>query len=188
MTQLARYAVGEPWPHPIAGEGMTLWLEVGADALDAMLVITIASPTNKEVRLLRAEPLRISIVPAAPLVWIVLQTQGGTPSVDAPYAVGVNPKAEALRSCAALARTRPETQRGTLTVATVDAATGITQVLRLVSLTRTWWIALADALDACPAPISQAEHAAAMHRDMVRWPRTETMLRHAAVSERAGTI
>ncbi len=127
-----------------------------------------------------------ALLPAPTLAWIVLATAGSL-SLDAPYCPGLAGAGHqaALRAATAMARAWTPAQRGLVTLATVDTATGLTAALRAVSLTRAWWTALADTLDAC-GPTTPAERDAAMARDYRRWPRTADMLGAAAAAEIAG--
>jgi hypothetical protein len=177
------YEVGKPWPHPLTA-GMTAIIDPGDEAPQLMLVCAIPSPTPQEVAAMKTGRLRVAIVPSPPLIWIVLD--GGEVSFDAPYALGVETaeRRAAIVQSVARAVDWPNTMRNIATIVLVDADTGLIRVLRAVSLTRSWWLALAAGLSA--APIEAATRDVAISRDLRRWPQTADMLRDAAIVEVAG--
>ncbi|MEW5425086.1 hypothetical protein [Amorphus sp. 3PC139-8] len=183
---MTRLAVGEMWPWPLAGEGLQALMTPGEAALGITLVAGISRPTREEVRALRKGKIRVALLPAPPLVWIVLSGQGL--SLDAPYAVGLHAadQARAIRTSAAAVETWPATGRAPATIAVVDASDRIVKALRTVSLTRPWMAALSAALASCPDGLSVAARDAAIRRDMVRWPTTDAMIASAVAVERAG--
>lgn len=182
---MQRYAVGSLWPHRLAGEGMTCLLDPGEDGVSMMLVMAMPRPSRAERRAVKSGVLKLALLPSPPLVWIVAAMPGL--SLDAPYAVGVHTpeRIAALTSSARRAHAWPDDMRGLITIALVDTADGVVRALRAVSLSRAWWAALADGLEASAAPIDAAEHQAAMAHDSARWT-TAAMLAAAPVVEAVG--
>lgn len=179
--------VGKPWPYPIPGEGLQALLEPGEDGPQMMLLAAVSRPTPKEVSALRKQPLRLAVLPSPPIVWIALDA--GAISLDAPYAIGLggSERAAALKSSAGMAEAWPENSRGLVTVALVDTDTALIRVLRVVSLSRSWWLALTRGLSACPDDTRPAERDAAVIRDMTRWT-TADMIASATAVETAGAV
>jgi len=181
----ARYAVGEPWPHALAANGLQATL---TEALDLALLAGIWRPTGKEIEAMRIGQLRIGVLPSLPLVWIMLDA--GAVSFDAPYALGLEPaeKRASIIEHAAAIGTWPESNRGLISIFTVDSVSRRIGAIRTVTLSRTWWLALADGLRASGAPLSGAAQSAAIKRDYKRWPITAEMFAAASVVEIGGAI
>jgi hypothetical protein len=185
---LHRFSVGERWPLPLRGDGMLASIEPGEEGPSLMLVCAMPQPTSAEVTAMRKRPLRIALLPSPPLLWFALATE--RLSLDAPYAVGLHRPHEvaAILESARRVAGWPEATRSLVTVPLVDTAAGNTiRALRVVSLSRAWWLVLADALPAT-ATITREEHARAIDRDLARWPRTDDMLAAAAISEIGGRV
>ncbi|MEN2980846.1 hypothetical protein P7L78_21885 [Tistrella bauzanensis] len=187
MTGLTRYAVGAPWPHQLAGEGLQMLVTPDADWLSVTLVATARGLTRPEVRALTKGRIRVGIVPSPPLVHILLMADGI--DLDAPYCIGLHQPAsiDTIRRGAGHARSWAPTRRGALLLAVVDTHDRATRGLRMVSLSRDWWVALADGLDAC-GPVTPAGRDAAMGAAYCRWPDVTAMTAAATVVEVAGKI
>jgi hypothetical protein len=185
---LQAYRVGDRWPHPLAGEGLQAVMNAGEQGLQLMLVAGVARPTDRERRALAQGSIRIGILPADPLVWFVLSGEGV--SLDAPYGLGLTGPARAgqLLVAADCARFWSDRIRGLVTVALVDTASHLTSELRVVSLSKAWWIALADALAAMPKTLSQGAYDRAMVRDYARWTSPEAVLAASSIVEVGGTV
>ena len=185
---LARLAVGELWPYPLAGDGLQILLDPGDEGLQITLVAGIDKPTPKELAAMRGGPIKLGILPHSPLVWVVLSAE--RLGLDAPYAIGVHDAARvaALRESARQAAQWPPGHRGLVTVATVDAATTKTRVLRAVTLSQAWHLALSKALEAVPSQITGAQHQRAIDAAYAQYRRPEDMLLACSIVEQAGRV
>lgn len=179
------YEVGAPWPHPLR-PGMQATIDPGDESPSMMLICALPEPTLAEIAALTKGRVRLAVIPAAPLVWIVLDA--GAVSFDAPYALGLHSaerRAEIVVS-AGRAADWSEEMHNLVTIATVDSASGVTRGLRAVGLSRAWWMALADGLARSAEPLDAGTHQAAIARDLARWPQTVDMLRDATAVETIG--
>jgi hypothetical protein len=79
-----------------------------------------------------------------------------------------------------------DNQRGLVNLTVLDASTGSVIALRVITLSRAWWRALARALASCPRRISSAEYDAAILRDMSI--QTDQMLAKAMAVEVGGAL
>ena len=185
---LVRLAVGELWPYPLAGQGLQLLLEPGEEGLQIMIVAGIEKPTPTETAAMRGGVIRLGILPLSPLVWVVLATE--RLGLDAPYAIGVHDAARvaALRASARQAAQWAPGHRGLVTVATVDTGTTKTRVLRTVTLSQAWHVALSDALEAMPSQITGAQHQRAIDGAYAQYRQPEDMLLACSIVEQAGRI
>ena len=181
------YQVGQPWPHPIASDELQAVMDVGEESLNLMLVAAVERPTAAEWRALARGQTHIGILPSDPLVWFILATE--RISLNAPYGLGLtgSERAEKLRAAASHARSWPDTECGLVTVAVIDTASRLIAELRARSLSRTWWIALADALAAMPTSLDQSAYNRAIARDYGRWTTPAAMLAACTIIETGGT-
>lgn len=187
MTRIQSYEVGRPWPHPIQPAGLQMLAEPIEDGVGVMLVAAVPHISGQEITALTESPIRLGILPSPPIVYVLLSADGL--SLDAPYAVGLHDAAlaGALRAGVGLARSWPDDRRGTLTIAVVDGADRILRGLRMVSLSRTWWVKLAAALDRC-GPVTPAALDAEMARAYRRYPDVAAMMHDATIVETAGRV
>lgn len=179
------YEVARPWPHPMPAEGLQMLADPGDEGLSVTLVAAVPSPTRGEVRALTKGRMRLGILPRPPVAYVVLLADGI--ALDAPYCLGIHNAQDIAqrRASAGLARSWTERQKGLLTVATVDSTTRITRGLRAVTLSRSWWIALADALDQC-GPTDGSARDRSMRETYARYPMVADMARDCAIIEVAG--
>lgn len=182
-----KYEIGKPWPHPYpVSRGMQALAEPGEEGLALMLLVGIPSPTAPEVRAVKSGRIRIGVLPAPPLAWLVLSVH--PLGLDAPYALGLHeaPRRTSLLASARLADAWAEAQRGLITVALADTDTRIIRGLRVISLTRAWWQTFGAAIAACEAPLRRPEHESAIARDYAKWRNPAEMLAACAAVEVGG--
>ncbi|WP_048710764.1 hypothetical protein [Microvirga massiliensis] len=178
--------VGAVFPHVQPGqEGMKISITAG-EAPSIMFVVMVAGPTNQEVRMVTKGKLRLGLTPSPPLLWFSLL--GEKISFDAPYAIGVEPKAgEILKSVNQVYFAPPETRLLT-TVLLLDARDCVIRGIRAVTVSPQWWLALDTLLARCEVPLTQSAYLAAMQKDMQRWPSTAALARDAGIIEHAGAV
>ena len=176
---MMKIEVGQRWPYAMGGEGLQAVIEPTPEGLSVMLVASMAGPTHQEVRAMKKSPVRLGIVPAAPLVWIVLD--GGGVSMDAPYA----PALAGIDHYAALQIAPRPAVRSLVTIPLVDHATCLVRAIRVVSVSAPWMNALADGIAAAGA-VDTAGRDRAMRAGYARWKTTRDMLSDAVAVETGG--
>lgn len=182
------YAVGERSPLPPVAEGMTALIEATPEIAALQLICAMDEPKLSEIRAMTNKPLRLGILPAPPLVWIVLS--GDRISFDAPYAIGLHGAEGAAERVAAAAKSMEwnAQQRGVVAITLINTRGNVVAGLRNLSLSRAWHQTLAQALAASPATLSPAERDAAVARDYRRYAQTSDMLAACRIVERGGAL
>ena len=181
--------VGAPSPLGPAVEGMRIILEPGDEAPRLTLVLGIQSPTNREIRFLSNEPIRLGLLRHGNLMWAVLSS-GDKLSFDAPYALGVETikVAEEVRRSVALANAWPDTFRCLVTIVVVDSATGIVAALRVATLSKTWWTVAANILAEVSTSLTSAAYAAEIQKTYQVYATTPAMVSKATIMETIGRV
>ena len=174
-------AVGRAAPRPLWGEGLRAQIKVADGMPNITLWAGANAPTPSEVEAMQDGKLRLSILPAPPLVWIILDAGGGL-SFDAPYAPGLefDPM-----DAAGWGKDWTIVQRALVTVPFVNSEDGTIVSLRGVTLSREWVRQLGQAAAKCSIVDGQTVDAA-ISRDMKRWRSPRSMIRDAKIIELAG--
>lgn len=188
MTErhLIRVSVGERYPFPIKhqGEGMLVHISPTDTVPDIKFVVRLSRPLPSEIEALTKTPIKIGIVGAPPLVWFTLQ--GDRINFDAPYALGIEPKArEIVESFQLVEMASPETRILTDLV-TLDAENNIVRGIRTISFTRQWFQVLRRHLLSCPVSLTQTTYNLAVEGDMRKYPTTKALVKAATIIERGG--
>ena len=180
---MMKLTVGQPWIEGAGPDGMRAIIEPNDGGLALTLALTINKLTAGELKALREGRIRMAVLSSPPLAWIILDA--GKVSFDAPYAAGIttHPGDIAL-GCAAIAKWTAET-RGLANIIVIDR--GKIAALRMFSLSRDWWSALAQAILAAPPVLDIAAYHRAIERDAARMT-TPQMLAKAAVVEVGGVL
>lgn len=150
------------------------------------LMLRVSSPTRKEVRGVKQSACEFALVPHNDVLFFLFHFRGGLPWSDAPYSWHLTKLAG--REAMPVMTEGPET-RALLQVVLLDAPTGIVKVLRAVSLSPEFTMALHDAIRrqaSAPWPGS-AEYNSMIQEAYRKWPTTEAMLA-AATTRTVGGV
>lgn len=185
---MTSFTVGQPVPRGTTiTEGPRVVLTAGKEAPDLMFLGGINRPSAREVLALTNEPLKIALLRHGDLAWFVI-TCGKELSFDASFSLGIEPDALNIRKSVAEARTWPEQQRCLVTLIMADTSTNKVIAIRAVSLSREFWITLADILDQARLSVSDVEYQMSMEQSYRAFPTTDAMLRAATIVETAGKV
>ncbi|MFE1598154.1 hypothetical protein [Methylobacterium sp. ID0610] len=182
---LIRYRVGDPYPGPLAGEGLQMTIEPAERSLNAMLVAGLARPSVNEVEALTRAPIRLGLLVRSPIIYVVMA--GAGIDLDAAVAHAGDATRGPLVAAARAVYAWDEEHRGLLTVTTVDTASGMVRGLRAVSLSRQWWATLATGLEACPVATT-AERERVNAETYRRYPTPAAMLADCSIIEMGGAL
>jgi hypothetical protein len=107
---------------------------------------------------------------------------------DSPSGIGLyTPKtAGDLLQASRDARSWPAMARRRVDMVAVDADTNLVESVRKTTLTRTWWMALADELERCPLSLSRQEYDATTQRAYLQWTTPAEMIDHCVIIEEVG--
>jgi len=182
------FEIGKRYPGAVPGAGMLAHMEATPDddGIELMFLVGLTDISEVELNGLIQEPIRFGILPYGPLVIFLLNASANT--FDAPCAIGLaSPEwTAAILKSAVEPRRWPSNTRRLTRLAVIDPATRIIQGLREMTLTRDWWITLADALEGSPVRLTREDYEAAVAEAYGRWPLPEDMLPACAIIEEAG--
>lgn len=187
MDEVVVFAEGLPYPFAPA-ENMRFELSVMDGELRITVELFIDEPSRRELAELRSGPLRLSVVPAPPVSWLVLTT--ATLAYDGPYFLSVEERSDAADIADALSRLEavPLSERRSILFYVVDKRDKSILVATLLSVSAAWIQALGAAVLAGAGEVADMDHGKALERDYERWPQVRLMLPAATASEIAGRV
>jgi hypothetical protein len=182
--------VGQPFPGHIQEEGLFTFMEVshGDDqGLDLMFVNSLPRVLPNEVDLLISKPIKVGIVRYHPIIFFLLVVEGPM-MLDSPFGIGLYPEGTAVKllEAARQARGWPAAARRVIDVVVVDSETTLVNRIRRTTLSRAWWMTLADELELCPPSLSREDYTAAMQQAYSRWKAPAEMVSHCLILEETG--
>jgi hypothetical protein len=180
----AELRVGSHWKFATSQAGMRLHIEPADNIAALTFIASVSCPTRKEIHSLTKGPIRFGILPSSPLVWFTVEGNGL--SFDAPYGIGIETEAEAIAASVACSLSWGPQTRGLVHLIMTDTVTRTITGIRVITLTRAWFVILSEALASCPIRISRSAYDQAMSHDYQRWPSTDAMIACAAIIEQGG--
>jgi hypothetical protein len=182
--------LGQPFPHAIQSGGMTTFMknaDRANEGIDIVLVISLRKFHPVEVVALVEEPIRLGIVRFESIIFFLLEAEHSI-VFDSPFGIGLYTPEIAGELLQALrdARGWPAMARRRIDLVAVDADTNLVESVRKTTLTRTWWVALADELERCPLALSRQEYDAATQRAYLQWKTPAEMIDHCVIIEEVG--
>jgi len=182
--------IGQPFPGHIQEDGLLTFMEVshGDDqGLDLMFVNSLPGVLPSEVDLLVSKPIKIGIVRFPPIIFFLLVVEGPA-ALDSPFGIGLYPEGTTAKLLEAARRARgwPPAARRVIDVVIVDSETTLVNRIRRTTLTRAWWMTLADELELCPPSLSREAYRAAMQQAYSRWKNPGEMVSHCVILEETG--
>jgi hypothetical protein len=184
------FEVGQPYPGIVQGQGLLTFMgasEGDDNGVEAMFVASLPGALPVEVEALISKPIRFGIVQFNPIIFILLLADGPT-VLDSPFGIGLyrHETAIELLEASRHARGWPAITRRITKLVVVDPETMLIKGLREMTLTRDWWITLADELERCPLSLSRENYKTAMQQAYSRWKTTAEMIPHCVVIEETG--
>jgi hypothetical protein len=154
--------------------------------VDTMFVVSLHGLHHVEIEALIEKPIRIGITRFDPIIFFVLEAESNI-AFDSPFGIGLYSKDKATELLAAARQAQdwsPATRR-IVDLVVVEADSKIIRRIRRTTLTRDWWIALANELGRCPHSLSRENYQAAMRSAYARWTSPLQMIPHCEIIEEA---
>jgi hypothetical protein len=181
------FEIGKPFPGNLPAGGMVTFMEVAPEAdcgVDMMFAISLHGVHPVEIEALIEKPIRMGIVRFDPIIFFVLVAESNI-AFDSPFGIGLysEDKANELLAAADQPRAWSPATRRIVDLVVVEAESKIIRRMRRTTLTRTWWITLADELAGCPRSLLREQYEMAMKSAYARWTSPRDMIPHCKIIE-----